>query len=395
MIKSGIIEQEPMNGECLLSIDGTDIPFSVDRTWKSTERPKPGLLVEVEFDMTGSVTSVFPIAVPDDSGQHPQLLAAARDRSVATVHSVIERVGMSTVLATGALAFSWFILATITYDAGFLGRINFTFWHLLAFLGSSSPIEAMQTMRDNGCPGLYGLGACLVLACPFASAVWNDSRVALGGVLPLVFLLVVAFEARRCFLQSCRALRRKSPMQCAKKFSRASRSDLAPTFRLSQLYISATSVCADSSRSAPFRNHPTLGSEVAYEFHRQSSFLPPAPHSRYGSQRSIRRGDASLVRSHASLVPESSGTAQAESQQGQGSDEAGRQTSAAACSVFNRTSAGRRSGRQRCSSCHSRLGCNFPVNLERCSRPRWPPQWNRESISAYLDCRKVPAGSDA
>ncbi|HTY83042.1 MAG TPA: hypothetical protein VMB19_02435 [Silvibacterium sp.] len=196
MIKRGIIVQGLVDGAFLLNVDGIEIPFTLAGTWKSTLQPQPGLPVEIEFHANGAVSSVAaaPVLLPAGLASPP--LSIAGDAAAAFGRLIIERVGLATVIATGTLTFSWFFLTTISYDAGFLGHINFTFWRLLGFLGSSSPVEAMQTMKESGGPGLFGFFACLVLVCPFAGAIWNDNRTALGGVFPLIFLSVASLAAR-------------------------------------------------------------------------------------------------------------------------------------------------------------------------------------------------------
>lgn len=196
MIKRGTIVQELVNGAFLLDVDGIEIPFTLVGAWKSTVRPQAGLPVEIEFLANGAVSSV--VAAPAFASAHlaSPPLSIARDGAAAIGRLIIERVGLATVIATGTLTFSWFFLTTLSYDAGFLGHIGFTFWRLLGFLGSSSPVEAMQTIKESGGPGLFGFFACLVLVCPFAGAIWNNNRSALGGVFPLIFLSVVSVVAR-------------------------------------------------------------------------------------------------------------------------------------------------------------------------------------------------------
>ena len=196
MIKRGFIVQELVNGAFLLNVDGTEIPFTLAGTWKSNVQPKPGLPVEIEFHANGAVSLVAPAPFFPPSELASPRLSIARDGAAAIGRLIVERVGLATVIATGTLAFSWFFLTTISYDAGFLGHIGFTFWRLLGFLSLSSPVEAMQTMKESGGPGLYGFFACLVLVCPFAGAIWNNNRTALGGVFPLIFLFVVSLAAR-------------------------------------------------------------------------------------------------------------------------------------------------------------------------------------------------------
>ena len=77
----------------------------------------------------------------------------------------------------------------MTIDAGFLGKASFTFWRMLSLVNSSNILDGLQSMQ--GSAGFYGILALLCLAGPFIGAVWKDKRAALGGVLPLIFMVLV------------------------------------------------------------------------------------------------------------------------------------------------------------------------------------------------------------
>jgi hypothetical protein len=196
-IRGRVLRDPSTNGPGLLVVEGQQLSFLLEGTWKSLTLPKPGLEVEVEFNQDGTVSSL--VAVPEAQlarEQAQRTLNAARERSSALAASALERFGMPTLAATGALVLGWFFLNALTFDAGVIGRLDFTFWRILAFLNSSNGLESLLSMRDSGGAGIYGLLAWLALAGPFVGAVWNDRRAMLGGLLPLAFMLLVALIAR-------------------------------------------------------------------------------------------------------------------------------------------------------------------------------------------------------
>jgi hypothetical protein len=153
--------------------------------------------VDVELSDEGTVQSVT--AVPESQiakEQAEQALAVARARGGALASSAVARFGMPTLAATGLLIVGWFFLSTISINAGFLGKMDFTFWRVLSFVNAKNAFEALGTLKDGGSAGFYGLLALIALAGPFLATFWKDRRAVLGGLLPLLFMLLVALLVR-------------------------------------------------------------------------------------------------------------------------------------------------------------------------------------------------------
>lgn len=181
----------------LVIVAGRQFSFSLEGTWKSLTLPKPGLDVEVEVNADGTVSSL--VAVPESQlakEQAERTLNAAREGLSALAASAAARFGTPTLIATCALFVGWFFLSALTYDAGMIGKLDFTLWRFLGLLNSSNGFQSLLSMREGADAGIYGLLAWLALLGPFVGAFWNDKRARLGGLLPLAFMLLVVVVAR-------------------------------------------------------------------------------------------------------------------------------------------------------------------------------------------------------
>jgi hypothetical protein len=63
-------------------------------------------------------------------------------------------------------------------------------------VNAKNAFEALGTLKDGGSAGFYGLLALIALAGPFLATFWKDRRAVLGGLLPLLFMLLVALLVR-------------------------------------------------------------------------------------------------------------------------------------------------------------------------------------------------------
>jgi hypothetical protein len=197
MKKRGKVLRDTSSGPGLLMVEGKQYTFPLEDVWKSEAPPRPGIVVDVELSDEGTVQSVT--AVPESQiakEQAEQALAVARARGGALASSAVARFGMPTLAATGLLIIGWFFLSTISINAGFLGKMDFTFWRVLSFVNAKNAFEALGTLKDGGSAGFYGLLALIALAGPFLATFWKDRRAVLGGLLPLLFMLLVALLVR-------------------------------------------------------------------------------------------------------------------------------------------------------------------------------------------------------
>jgi hypothetical protein len=177
-------------------IEGQQYRFSLEGVWKSETPPKLGLVVDVELDARGKVQSI--IVVPDSRLAREQAEAAdgvARQKGENLASSRLAKIGMPSLAAAGLLAAAWFFLTAASIQFPFPGRLEFTFWQILGFLNAGNVPELLD--RSSGPnTGLYGLAAMVALAGPFIHHFWKDKRALLGGLLPLVFMVVVGIAVR-------------------------------------------------------------------------------------------------------------------------------------------------------------------------------------------------------
>lgn len=196
MSKRGKILRDPTNGPGLVIVDGQQFTFPMEGVWRSATLPQPGTVVDVEFGVDGAVLSVTAVSESQlAKEQTERAMALAKERGSAIASSAVAKFGMPTLIATSVLIIGWFFLATLTVDGGFVGKFSFTFWHLLGLLNASNVVEAMQQMSTHGSAGFYGFLGIVALAGPFVGALWKDKRAALGGLLPLLFMGLVALLA--------------------------------------------------------------------------------------------------------------------------------------------------------------------------------------------------------
>jgi hypothetical protein len=198
MTKRGKVLRDPHSGPGLLMVQGQQYPFSLEGVWKSEIPPKPGLAVDVEFEPQGSIVSIA--AVPESQlakEQAEAAMAAAKEKGAALASNVVARFGIPSLVGAGLLIVGWFFLSAASIKTPF-GAMDFTFWQVLGFLNSSNPLEGLMRAGNNSSPstGMYGIFAAIAFVGPFVHHFWKDKRASLGGLLPLLFMVVVGLMIR-------------------------------------------------------------------------------------------------------------------------------------------------------------------------------------------------------
>jgi len=197
MTKRGKVLRDPHLAPGLLTVAGQQMPFVLEGLWKSDVPPKPGLAVDIDFNASGEIVAIT--VVPESQLAREQAeaaIAAAQKHGAVMVSRMIARFGLPTLIATGALLLGWFLLTAATVQTP-LGRADFTFWQILGLLNSNGTFEVMfEGARGASSAGLYGFMALIALAGSFLPYFWKDKRAALGGLLPLMYMGLVALMVR-------------------------------------------------------------------------------------------------------------------------------------------------------------------------------------------------------
>lgn len=191
MAKRGRILSDPTAGPGRVMVQGRQHAFGLDGVWKSDALPRPGVVVDVEFDEAGRIHAMM--AVPEARLAREQVeaaLAAARARGA----GLATRFGMTQLVALMLLVAGWFWLGALKVDPALPGQAKVTFWSLLGLLNAN---RSMDVIAPGHAPatGLYGIAALLCLAGPLLAHVWRDRRAHLAAFLPLAFMLVVGLQS--------------------------------------------------------------------------------------------------------------------------------------------------------------------------------------------------------
>ena len=193
MAKRGKVLRDPIAGPGLLMVEGQQHQFTLEGIWRSEVPAKPGLPVDVEFEPGGKIISIT--AIPESQLAKEQAEAAlkvAREQGSKAIGQIVARVGMPALVAGAVLLISWFWFTTVSVQAPFGGKIEFTFWQILGFLNASNFVEVLMS-NGKSSSGMYGFLALVALGGPFVRYYWKDKRAPLGGLLPLLFIAFVGF----------------------------------------------------------------------------------------------------------------------------------------------------------------------------------------------------------
>jgi len=199
MMRGKILREPSEAAPGLLMVNGEQHNFVLERIWHSAAAPAIGSTVEVEMSPGGEIAGIT--AVPESQLAKEQAEAAlqiAKEKGSALASGLIARFGVSTLAAIGVLGVSWFFLTAVSYNAGFLGKMEFTLWRVLSLINASSPMDSLRNLSgDGGSTGIYGLLGVVALAGPLAGYFWKDKRAELGGLLPLLFMIFVGLVVRQ------------------------------------------------------------------------------------------------------------------------------------------------------------------------------------------------------
>jgi len=196
MTKRGKILRDASAGPGLVWVNQQQYPFSIGAVWKSEVPPTAGMTVDVEFAPDGGFAGITQVTESQIAKEQAEAaMTATREKSRAALSSAVAKFGLPLLVATGLLIVGWFFLNAISVEALF-GKVSFTFWQVLGFLNAGNAWEVVMQGRGSPGAGLYGFLAILALAGPFARFFWKDARANLGGLLPLLFMLLVGALAR-------------------------------------------------------------------------------------------------------------------------------------------------------------------------------------------------------
>ena len=192
MAKRGRVLREPYAGPGLLMVEGRQYPLA-EELWRSDVRAKPGLAVNVDFDPNGNLRSIT--AVPESQMKGEQEHVVGGGLGMGTLAQEDANLGIALLVQFSAamlLLVSWCSLTAVSIHLPFSGSVELTFWQVLGYLNAGG-LRQISEMAATPDAGVLGFAAILVLAGPLVHFFSADRRAALGGFLPLGFILYIAY----------------------------------------------------------------------------------------------------------------------------------------------------------------------------------------------------------
>jgi len=200
MTKRGKILRDTSAGNGLIVVDGQQYPFMLEGTWRSEVPPAVGMTVDAEINEAGQIVSLIVVQDSQLTKEQAQAaLIAAKGKGAEIFSGIVARVGAVNLIALLVLLIGWLFLTAVSIQSP-VGSMSFTFWQLLGFVNASNALDvAMQAGTGTSSAGIYGFLAFVCLLGPFVRYVWKDKLAVLGGVLPLLSMLIVAIIAHSKF----------------------------------------------------------------------------------------------------------------------------------------------------------------------------------------------------
>jgi hypothetical protein len=196
MTKRGKILRDTSAGNGLIVVDGQQYSFTLEGTWKSEAPPAVGMTVDAEFNDAGQIASLRVVPESQLTKEQAQAaLTAAKGKGAEIFSGIVARFGALNLIALLLLIIGWFFLSAVSIQSPG-GSMSFTFWQLLGFINAKNALDIlMQAGTGTASTGIYGFLAFVSLVGPFVHYLWKDKRAVLGGVLPLLFMLIVGIIA--------------------------------------------------------------------------------------------------------------------------------------------------------------------------------------------------------
>ncbi|MFL6305373.1 MAG: hypothetical protein ACJ72H_17730 [Candidatus Sulfotelmatobacter sp.] len=194
MAKRGRVLREPYAGPGLVMVEGRQYPLAED-LWRSVVRARPGLAVNVDFDASGNLRSIT--AIPESQMSGEQENVPPGGLAIGTLAQEDANLGIALLVQFSAamlLLVSWCSLTALSIHLPFSGGVELTFWQVLGYLNGGG-LRQVSEMAATPDAGVLGFAAILALAGPLVHFFCADRRAALGGLLPLGFILCIGYVA--------------------------------------------------------------------------------------------------------------------------------------------------------------------------------------------------------
>lgn len=192
MFKRGRILRDTNAGDGLLSLEGRQIPFTLESNWTSDEPPRVGAYVDVSFNEDGTLASV--VFVDEKTlakEQASKVLDQFTTMGKAGASTLLEKVRFHTLAAVAALAVAWYFLSAVSVQVSGSYAPSASFYEVLKLINSRNNDISSIGNLGRASSGIYGFVMWAALLAPIGAHFLKSKWSSFAYFGPLAFTAII------------------------------------------------------------------------------------------------------------------------------------------------------------------------------------------------------------
>lgn len=194
---TGKILRDGQSGNGLVSSNGDQYEFSIEKHWRSDSPPKLGASVNIEVDETGQLLTVQALDIQSEMSQkfkqfsgkvQAEGLPVAKEMTEHIRHNFVATVGIPRIVIFVGLLLSWYVLNTLVIQVSSRYSVDLNLFEVLG-LASNGGLDSIAGGKAPS-SGLYGFLAWVSALMLFLPLVWKHRLAVWGAAAPLVFMIL-------------------------------------------------------------------------------------------------------------------------------------------------------------------------------------------------------------
>lgn len=194
---TGKILRDGQNGNGLVSSNGDQYEFSIEKHWRSDTPPKLGASVNIELDETGQLLMIKALDIQSEMSQkfkqisgkvQAEGLPVAKELTQQISHNLVATVGIPRIIVFVGLLLSWYVLNTLVIQISGSYSVDFNWFEVLGFASDGS----LESLGRGKAPssGLLGFLSWVSALLLFLPMVWKHRLAVWGAAAPLLFMVL-------------------------------------------------------------------------------------------------------------------------------------------------------------------------------------------------------------
>lgn len=189
----GKVLRDTNAGPGMLSVDGRQLPFTLEAHWRGASAPLVNMHVDAGFDASGNLASVMPVSdsviAREGLAEVGGKLAGLASHYAPAGRQFAGQVGKPVLAATAVLAVCWLWLPALSVRLNAMFAQDLSLYQVLALANSAQGFDGLG-MAPSGGSGLLGLLATAATLAPLAAAFVRHRLAPLALFAPLAFMLL-------------------------------------------------------------------------------------------------------------------------------------------------------------------------------------------------------------